>query len=112
MAKREDKARTETAIFIAFEDFAPYDPSEPEKNLMAAILKSAFDDLKKTGAPYREARDYFLSNDTNYIYSYRNVCLHLGLCPGTIRAWLGLQGSFFVSERVLAKHRIDNSTAH
>jgi hypothetical protein len=97
---KNNKSRPETAVYVAFEDYLPLDPSEPEKNLMAAILKSAYDDLKKQGAPYREARDYFLSNDTKYIYSFLNVCLHLGLCPKTIRALMGFHGNFFVSERV------------
>jgi len=107
---KDEKFRPETAVYVAFEDYAPVDPSEPEKNLMAAILKSAFDDLKKTGAPYREAREYFLSNDRNYLYSYLNVCLHLGLCAKTIRALLGLHGSFYVSEKV--QQASGNSTNH
>jgi hypothetical protein len=97
---KHDKSRSETAVYVAFEEYLPLDPSEPEKNLMVAILKSAFDDIKKQGAPYREARDYFLSNDTKYIYSFINVCLHLGLCAKTIRTLMGLHQNFVVSERI------------
>jgi hypothetical protein len=104
-----DKSRAETAVYIAFEDYVPLDPAEPEKNLMAAILKSAFDDLKKQGAPYREAKDYFLSNDTKYIYSFINVCLHLGLCYKTIRALMGLNGNYFISERI--SQQVDGSSS-
>ncbi len=97
---KKDNSRAETAIFIGFEEYLPIDPSEPEKNLMAAVLKSAFDDLKREGLPKREARDYFLSNDTRYIYSFINVCLHLGLCSKTIRALMGLNQNFYISERL------------
>ncbi len=89
MAEKVDRA--ETAIFIAYDDHVPKDPVHPEKNLMAAILWSVFDDLKKQGAPYREAREYVLSNDVEYIYSFRNVCLQLGLCHLTIRTLLGIK---------------------
>jgi hypothetical protein len=108
---KNEKSRPETAVYVAFEDYVPLDPSEPEKNLMAAVLKSAFDDLKKQGAPYREARDYILSNDTRYIYSFVNVCLHLGLCPKTIRALMGLNGNFVVSE-IIASHYNSSQNNH
>lgn len=89
MKKKSDQP--ETAIFVAFDDSVPFDPAYPEKSLMAAILSSVFDDLKKQGREYRDARSYVLSNDTGYIYSFRNVCLHLGLCAHTIRELLSLE---------------------
>ena len=88
MADKQDKA--ETAIFIAYDDYALEDPSYPEKSLMAAILRSVFEDLRKTGLEYREAYDYVLSNDLEYVYSFRNVCLQLGLCPKSIKSLLGI----------------------
>jgi len=87
MTEKNDRA--ETAIFAAFEDYSNEDPSYAEKSLMAAILRSVFDDLKKQGREFRDARDYVLSNDTEYVYSFINVCLNLGLCYKTIRSLLG-----------------------
>ena len=89
MKKRTD--HPETAIFVAFDDDVSFDPVYPEKSLMAAILSSVFDDLKKQGIEYRDARSYVLSNDTRYIYSFKNICAQLGLCPTQIRELLGLK---------------------
>ena len=44
---KEKNGRAETAIYIAFEDLSQYDPSQPERTLMAAVLKSALDDYQK-----------------------------------------------------------------
>ena len=90
---KDNSDRPETAIFTAHEDFSQTDPTYAEKSLMTAILWSVFDDLKKQGQEYREARSYVLSNDTRYIYSFRNVCLHLGLSYTSIRSLLGLTKS-------------------
>lgn len=86
----DNKGRAETAIFFAFDDYNKHDPAEPEKTLMAAILKSALEDLKKVGAPARAAKEYMISNDRNYLYSFINVCLHLDICPKTVRALFGM----------------------
>lgn len=98
MGEKVDKA--ETAIFVAYEEYLPVDPVYPEKSLMAAILWSVFDDLKKGGPEYREARNYVLSNDLRYIYSFRNVCLHLGLCYKSIRTLLGIRRGSEIADRL------------
>lgn len=82
--------RADSAIFTAYDDFTPRDSAIAEKNLMRAILRTAFEDMKKRGEPYRQARHYFQSNDILYIYSFLNVCYHLSLCPKTIRTRLGI----------------------
>jgi len=91
---KEKGKRAETAIFVAFEDFAQFDASQPEKTLMAAVLKTALDDFTKKGQQGRTAKEYLLSNEKEYLYSFTNVCLHLGLCPKTVRTMLGLRGGF------------------
>lgn len=91
---KEKTGRAETAIYIAFDDFAQHDPSQPERTLMAAVLKSALDDYQKKGQQGRSAKEYLLSNERDYLYSFTNVCLHLGLCPKTVRTMLGLRGGF------------------
>ena len=80
----------DVAIFTAFEDYTATDIAEAEKNLMRAILKSAMEDIQKTGDPGKEARRYLTSNDETYLYSFISVCRQLDLCPKTIRTVVGL----------------------
>lgn len=80
----------DTAIYSAFDDFLVKDPAIAERNLMRAILRTAFEDIRKRGEAYRQARQYVLSNDEQYLYSFKSICNHLSLCPQTIRARLGL----------------------
>ncbi len=82
--------RADSAIYTAFDDFLGKDPAVAERNLMRAILRTAFEDIRKRGDAYRHARSYILSNDDRYIYSFRCICYHLNLCPLTIRSRLGL----------------------
>jgi len=96
---KEKSGRAETSIFIAFEDFSQFDVAQPEKTLMAAVLKSALDDYQKKGQQGRTAKEYLLSNEREYLYSFTNVCLHLGLCAKTVRTMLGLRGGFVPIER-------------
>jgi len=88
MKSSNDKA--DTAIFSAFEDHVSKDPALGERNLMRAILRTAFEDLNKRGEVYRMARMFLLSEDVTYVYSFRNICSILSLCPHTIRTRLGL----------------------
>ena len=82
--------RRDIPVFTAYEDFEVHDIAVAEKNLMRAILRSAMDDIKKNGEPYRDARRYLMSNDERYLFSFVSVCRHLDLCPRTIRRVLGL----------------------
>lgn len=77
-------------VYTAYEDFDVHDSAEAEKNLMRAILKSAMEDIRKRGEPYRDARRYFMSRDEQYLFSFLSVCNHLNLCPKTILYVLGL----------------------
>ncbi len=95
---KDKSGRAETAIFVAFDEFMQFDASQPEKTLMAAVLKSALDDLCKKGQAGRTAKEYLLSSEREYLYSFSNVCLHLGLCPKTVRTVLGLRGGFVPRE--------------
>ncbi len=99
MQSSNDKA--DTAIFSAFEDHVSKDPALGERNLMRAILRTAFEDLNKRGEPYRLARMFLLSEDITYVYSFRSICAVLNLCPHTIRTRLALYKSSD-SERLAA----------
>ena len=85
--------KPETAIYTAFDEFDGFDPVTPERNLMRAILRTAMEDIRRSGCPYREAKRYFLSNDDKYLFSFLSICYHLDLCPKTIRTMLGLSCS-------------------
>jgi hypothetical protein len=84
--------RTDNAfsLYTAFDDSSAPDSAAAERKLMRAILRSAIEDLKRSGEPYRQARKYFLSNDEDYLFSFICICNHLGICPVTIRTRLGL----------------------
>ena len=69
------------AIDTAYEDWANFDPVEPEKNLLKAILLSAISDLKKSGEPAKEAQEFFLDTDEEYVFSFRAICAHLSVDP-------------------------------
>jgi hypothetical protein len=83
-------SRADTAVETAFDDHVQRDPAIAERNLMRAILRTAFEDIKKRGESYRLARQFFLSNDEFYLFSFKSICYHLNLCPHTIRNRLRL----------------------
>jgi len=82
--------KDETPVHTAYEDHRPFDASEPERNLMRAILRGAMEDTQKTGELLRQATQYLNSNDSHYLYSFMSICSHLELCPKTIRKVCGL----------------------
>jgi len=82
--------KADSAIFTAFDDFKGIDSAEPERNLMRSILSLAMDDMKRGGNKTRDARRFFLSNDSEYLLSFLSICYHLNLCPQTIRILVGL----------------------
>lgn len=82
--------RDDTAIHTAYEDYETLDSAMPERNLMRALLKTALDDIRKSGDVYRDARAWLLSSEEEYLYSYVSVCRHLNMCPVTILRVCGL----------------------
>jgi hypothetical protein len=75
-------------------------PRQPERRLAAAVLLQAIEDLARLGPPatdrtysqaYRRVRPvltWFASDDVAWPYSFVNVCAHLRLDPGAVRARL------------------------
>lgn len=82
--------RADTAIYTAFDDLETRHDGAPERTLMYAILRTAMEDIHKSGEPYREARQYLLNNDESYLFSFLSICNHLQLCPRSIRRASGL----------------------
>lgn len=84
---KEDKNKE---VFVAYEDSIPWDPSTPEKNLLRAMLITAMADFNKNGEVGRQAKDFFTSPETDYIFSFHSICDYLGIDPKSVRAKLGL----------------------
>jgi hypothetical protein len=83
--------REDTAIHTAYEDHQALDPAMPERNLMRAVLKTAMDDIRKSGELYRDARAFMLSSDESYLFSFMSICRHLNLCHLTILRVCGIE---------------------
>ena len=70
---------------------------QPERCLMLAVLEDAIHDcLVNVGAPrgirlarFKEASDWFRSDDTGWPYSFVNICNACGLDAAVIRRQLG-----------------------
>ena len=82
-----------TAIYIGFEDFEQTEMVLPEKNLLRAILLNAISDIHRPGDVSRKAREYFLSKEDDYIFSFQSVCSFLNINPHHILILVGLEHS-------------------
>ena len=68
-------------------------PTEPERALAAGVLRQAASDLRRFRESedavgremYSDARSWFNSSDTEWPYSFLNVCQSLGISPEDIR---------------------------
>jgi hypothetical protein len=66
---------------------------EPERFLMLAVLQDAITCLEKYAAfgsrgnkrLFDEARDWIVSEDGDWLFSFNNVCEAVGLNPGYVR---------------------------
>jgi hypothetical protein len=66
---------------------------EPEKRLMLAILKDAVGTFQadlfaanaKSSRRFEQARDWITETDGDWVFSFANVCEHLGLNPAYVR---------------------------
>ena len=92
--KKEDK---NTAIYVANEEYTPWDPVEPERNLLRAILMSALNDIQKGGSLEEDAKSFFLSEEDDYVFSFKAICDFLNLDPHQVLILTGLVESEFSS---------------
>ncbi len=97
-------ARTDKhiAIFTAFEDLIPWDASNPEKNLLRAMLITAMADTKKHGKVQRLAAEYFSSTDESYPFSFISICNFLGIDSESILSSIGFLPKEDESNRVVS----------
>jgi hypothetical protein len=86
---RENKRNT--AIYTAFDDHDAAELPIPEKSLLRAILLNAIADMNRQDEHSRKARDYFLSKEDDYIFSFQAVCSFLNIDPKNILILVGLQ---------------------
>lgn len=82
-----------TAIFTAFDDVETPELATPERNLLRAVLLNAISDMHRDGEFSRKARDYFLSKDDDYLFSFQSVCDFLSINPHHILIIVGLEKS-------------------
>lgn len=82
-----------TAIYVGFEDYEQAELATPEKNLLRAILLNAIADVNRPGEFSRRAKDYFLSKEDDYIFSFQSVCTFLNINPHHILVLVGLEHS-------------------
>lgn len=80
-----------TAIYTAFDDVDPSDMALPEKGLLRAILLNAIADMNREDEYSRRAREYFLSKEDDYIFSFQAVCSYLNVNPHHILILVGLE---------------------
>ena len=82
-----------TAIFTAFDDFEQPELATPEKNLLRAVLLNAIADMNREGEFSRKARDYFISGEDDYVFSFQSVCSFLNVNPHHILILVGIEHS-------------------
>jgi hypothetical protein len=82
-----------TAIYFGFEDYEQAEMATPERNLLRAILLNAVADINRPGEFSRRARDYFMSKEDDYVFSFQSVCSFLNINPHHILILVGLEKS-------------------
>ena len=82
-----------TAIYVGFDDFEQPELATPERNLLRAILLNAIADVNRPGEFSRRAKDYLLSKEDDYIFSFQSVCAFLNVNPHHILVITGLEHS-------------------
>ena len=87
---------------------------QPEKRLMLAILKDAVSTFQadlfaanaKSSRRFEQAKDWISETDGDWVFSFQNICEHLGLNPAYVR-----NGLLRWMEKKLAKRQLDARVA-
>ena len=80
-----------TAIYAAYDESDAGDLPIPEKSLLRAVLLNAIADVNRNDEHSRKAKDYFLSREDDYIFSFQAVCSYLNIDPRNILVLVGLE---------------------
>lgn len=83
--------REDCAIYEAYEDFEPLLLQLPERKLLTAIILRAVHDYHLTGPSRDQALDYLLSDEDDYIFSFRSVCSYLEVDADEVLRWAGVK---------------------
>ncbi len=89
---------TQLDIILPSQHFGPRRKQAPEQRLMIAVLHDALDCLEKyrsaTGSQgrrlFREAKQWFLADETQWPYSFECICGVLDLDSNAVRQRLGV----------------------
>ena len=81
---------------------------EPEKKLMLAVLEDAvvcyqshvFPRNRREGTLFRQTEDWVCDKNSDYLFSFENICAALNLEPGCVR-----EGLLRWKKRMLAQHQ-------
>lgn len=82
-----------TAIYVGFDDLEESELATPERNLLRAILLNAIADVNRPGEFSKRAKEYFLSKEEDYIFSFQSICSFLNVNPHHILVLVGLETS-------------------
>jgi hypothetical protein len=84
------REKRNTAIYTAFDDHEVNNLPIPEKGLLRAILLNAIADMNRHDETTRKAREYFLSKEEDYVFSFQAICSYLQINPRHILVLVGL----------------------
>jgi hypothetical protein len=93
------REKRNTAIYTAFDDHEANNLPIPEKSLLRAILLNAIADINRHDETSRKAREYFLSKEDDYVFSFQAVCSYLQINPRNILVLVGLADGKTVDAR-------------
>lgn len=85
-----DKEKTQV-VYHAYGDIDPLDPSDPEKELLRAILVGAIQDMRKESLEKRKATEFFLSPEDDYVFSFLSICDYLKIDPNKVLVVTGIK---------------------
>jgi hypothetical protein len=83
--------RRNTAIYTAYDDSDGAELPVPEKGLLRAILLNAIADVNRKDEHSRRAREYFLSKEDDYVFSFQAICSYLNINPHNILILVGIE---------------------
>ncbi len=105
------KDKRNTAIFTAFEDWDAENIPIPEKSLLRAVLQNAISDMNREGEFSKKARDFFLSRDDDYIFSFQAICSYLHINPDKVLLVVGLKEDICSNKTLEASQEFRSHTS-